>query len=206
MNRRFASIAVALAVALAGALAACGGLSAPPAHRYFVLEPAPSRLDPGTPQRDAVLLVAPTTAASFYDTQEIIFSRRAGERAYYQLSSWTEPPHRGLATALAARIARTGAFRGVVETGSSVRGGLVLRTHLVELYHDAAAAPGTVRIALSAELTDPAGRSLLAQRSFSAAVPAATYDAPGAVQAAGAALGTLLDEVAAWAAQAAGGR
>jgi ABC-type uncharacterized transport system auxiliary subunit len=199
VNRRRAG----LALLASGALAACGSLSAPPAHRYFVLEPAPSKLSSGALQRDAMLLVAPTTAASFYDTQEIVYSRRAGERAYYQLSSWTEPANRSLATVLAARIARTGAFRGVVETGSSVRGALLLRTHLVELYHDATATPGTARVTLTAELTDPTGRALVAQRSFSAAGPVATYDAPGAVRGFGEALGALLDEVAAWSAQAA---
>lgn len=201
MNRRQAG----LGLTLAGLLGGCGGLGSPPAHRYFVPETAPSRLAAGPLQRDAVLLVAPTTAASFYDTQEIVYSRRAGERAHYQLSSWTEPPNRGLAAQLVARIHLGGGFRGAVETGSGVRGNLLLRTHLVELYHDAVAAPGTARVALSAELSDPAGRSLLAQRTFSAAAPAATYDAPGAVQASGQALGQLLDEVAAWAAQSAAG-
>jgi ABC-type uncharacterized transport system auxiliary subunit len=203
MNRRRAG----LGLTLAGLLAGCGGLSAPPAHRYFVLESAPTRLAPGALQRDAMLLVAPTTASSFYDTQEIIYSRRSGERAYYQLSSWTEPPNRSLATLLTARLALGGAFRGAVETASSVRGSLLLRTHLVELYHDAVEAPGVARVTLTAELSDPAGRSLLAQRSFSASAPVATYDAAGAVQGFGQAFGQLLDEVAVWAAQAAvGGR
>jgi ABC-type uncharacterized transport system auxiliary subunit len=201
MNRRSAG----LGLTFAGLLAGCSGLSAPPAHRYFVLETAPTRLVPGALQRDAMLLVAPTTAASFYDSQEIIYSRRAGERAYYQLSSWTEPPNRSLGALLAARIALGGAFRGAVETTSGVRGSLLLRTHLVELYHDAAAMPGTARATLSAELSDPAGRSLVAQRSFSASVPVASYDAVGAVQGFGQALGQVLDEIAAWAAQAAAG-
>jgi len=201
MNRRRAG----LGLTLAGLLAGCGGLSAPPAHRYFVLESAPTRLAPGALQRDAMLLVAPTTASSFYDTQEIIYSRRSGERAYYQLSSWTEPPDRSLATLLTARLALGGAFRGAVETASSVRGSLLLRTHLVELYHDAVEAPGVARVTLTAELSDPAGRSLLAQRSFSASAPVATYDAAGAVQGFGQAFGQLLDEVAVWAAQAAVG-
>ena len=199
MNRRRAG----LGLTLAGLLAGCSGLGTGSAHRYFVLQTASSRLAPSPLQRDAILLVAPTTASSFYDTQEIIYSRGAGERAYYQLSSWTEPPNRGVAASLAARIARTGAFRGAVETGSGVRGGLMLRTHLVELYHDAAAPPGTARVALAAELIDPASRTLLAQRSFSAAVPVASYDAPGAVQGLGQALGALLDDVATWAGQAA---
>ena len=199
MNRR------RVGLALAALLAGCGGLSPPPAHRYFVLEMAPSRLVPGALQRDTILLVAPTTASSFYDTQEIIYSRRSGERAYYQLSSWTEPPNRSLATLLTARLALGGAFRGAVETASSVRGSLLLRTHLVELYHDAVEAPGVARVTLTAELSDPAGRSLLAQRSFSASAPVATYDAAGAVQGFGQAFGQLLDEVAVWAAQAAVG-
>ena len=146
MNRRSAG----LGLTFAGLLAGCSGLSAPPAQRYFVLETAPTRLAPGALQRDAMLLVAPTTAASFYDSQEIIYSRHPGERAYYQLSSWTEPPNRSLATLLAARLALGGAFRGAVEAGSGVRGSLMLRTHLVELYHDAVAAPGTARATLSA--------------------------------------------------------
>lgn len=199
MKRR----AAGLGLALAGLLAGCGGLGTPPAHRYFVLDVAPTRLAAGALQRDAMLLVASTTASSFYDTQEIIYSRRSGERAYYQLSSWTEPPNRSVATLLAARIARTGAFRGAVETVSGVRGGLLLRTHLVELYHDAASPPGLARVMLTAELSDSAGRTLLAQRSFSGSVPVATYDAAGAVQGLGQALGPLLDEVASWAAQAA---
>ena len=201
MNRRRAGVGLTFA----GLLAGCSGLSAPPAHRYFVLESAPTRLAPGALQRDAMLLVAPTTASSFYDTQEIIYSRRSGERAYYQLSSWTEPPNRSLATLLTARLALGGAFRGAVETASSVRGSLLLRTHLVELYHDAVEAPGVARVTLTAELSDPAGRSLLAQRSFSASAPVATYDAAGAVQGFGQAFGQLLDEVAVWAAQAAVG-
>ena len=199
MNRRDAG----LGLAVVGLLAGCGGLSTPPAHRYFVLETAPTRLVPGALQRDAMLLVAPTTASSFYDSQEIIYSRRAGERAYYQLSSWTEPPNRSLATLLAGRLALGGAFRGAVETNSGVRGSVMLRTHLVELYHDAVATPGTARATLTAELSDPGGRSLLAQRSFSASVPVASYDAAGAVQGFGQALGQVLDEIAVWAAQAA---
>jgi len=197
VNRRGAGLA------LAALLAGCGGLGSAPAQRYFVLETAPSRLAPGALQRDAMLLVAPTTASSFYDTQEIIYSRRSGERAYYQLSGWTEPPNRALATPLAARLSAGGAFRGASANMSSVRGGLLLRTHLVELYHDAVSSPGTARATLNAELSDPAGRNLIGQRSFSVSVPVASYDAAGAVQGFGQALGQLLDEVAAWAAQAA---
>lgn len=199
MRRRDALLATALGLALAG----CAGLRAPPAHRYFVLEAAPSRIAAGMLQRDATLLVAPTTAASFYDTQEIVYSRRPGERAYYQLSSWTEPPNRRLASLLTDRIALGGAFRGVAEITSGVRGELLLRTHLDEIYHDAVSPPGSARVTLTAELSDPAGRNLVARRSFSASLPVSSYDAAGAVRGSGQVLGELLDEIAVWVAEAA---
>jgi hypothetical protein len=75
----------------------------------------------------------------------------------------------------------------------------LLRTHLVELYHDACSSPGTARATLNAELSDPAGRNLLGQRSFSVSVPVASYDAAGAVQGIRPGARPLLDEVAAWA-------
>ena len=201
MIRRRAGLGLALAALLAG----CGGLGSSAPRRYFVLEAAPTGLAPGPLRHDAVLLVAPTTAGSFYDSQDIVYSRRLGERAFYQLSSWTEPPHRSVASLLKARLAWGGAFRAVAESGSGVRGSLLLRTHLIELYHDAVDSPGAVRLVLRAELSDVAGRSLLGQRNFEATVPAPSYDAVGAVQAAGRGLGQLLDEVAAWTARTAAG-
>ena len=122
MNRRRAG----LGLTLAGLLGGCGGLGSSPAHRYFVPETAPSRLAPVPLQRDAILLVAPTSAASFYDTQEIIYSRRAGERAHYQLSSWTEPPNRVLAAQLVGRVrASAAAFAARWRPISGVRGNFV---------------------------------------------------------------------------------
>ena len=49
---------------------------------------------------------------------------------------------------------------------SAVRGELVLSTHLAELYHDAASQPGVVRITLSAELTDPMKRMIVARKTL----------------------------------------
>ncbi len=199
--RRIAATSAAALLAAAALLCGCSGLSAGTSQRYFVLEVAPSQVVAGAAmKREAILLVAPTTASSFYDTQELIFSRSAGQRAYYQFSSWTEPPNRGLAAQLAARLEQGGAFRAVAETTSSVRGSLLLRTHLLEIYHDATSVPGNARVGLAAELSDPAGRMLLARRTFVAAVPVRSHDAAGAVQGFDEALGTILDEVASWAA------
>ena len=183
---------------LACALGGCISSGPREVQRYYVLaDSRPLAAKAETP-RAATLLLAPTTASSFYDTQSIAYSRADGMRGYYQYHSWTEQPGRRIGELLAGRLERSGGFRTVASVTSTVRGDLVLSTHLAELYHDAAAAPGSVRVSLTAELTDPVRRLLLARRSFSASAPAASYDAPGAVQAFNQALGTLLDEVTAW--------
>lgn len=182
--------------ALACILAGCISSGPREAQRYYVLE------DPGNANpvaaRNATLLLAPAAASSFYDTQGIAYSRAPGTRAYYQYHSWTEPPGPRIGELLAARLERSGAFRAVASVTGTVRGDLLLSIYLAELYHDAASAPGSARVSLTAELTDPARRTLLARRSFSASAPAASYDAPGAVQAFNRALGALLDELTAW--------
>ena len=185
-------------LALGCVLTACISSGPRDVQRYYVLEDAKSSSTKTETERKATLLLAPTTVSGFYDTQGIAYSRAPGMRSYYQYHSWTEPPGRRIDALLASRLERSGAFRTVASVTSAVRGELVLNIYLAELYHDAAVDPGSGRVALTAELTDPAGRTLVARRSFSASAGAASYDAPGAVQALNQALGALLDELVAW--------
>ena len=194
MRSRATIFSLLLAASLGGCFSPGGERQA---QRYFVLEAA-SASAVRKAARATTLLVATTGAAGFYDSQGIVYSRAPGTRAYYQHSSWTERPSRRIHDLLVARLEQSGAFRTVAAAGSGLRGDLVLSTRLEELYHDAAQAPGTVRVALSAELTDPAQHSLVARRTFTGSAPAASYDAPGAVRAINEALGPLLDEVVAW--------
>ena len=185
-------------VALACVLTACIPSGPRDVQRYYVLEDSGRSNTKAETGRKATLLLAPATVSGFYDTQGIAYSRSSGMRAYYQYHSWTEPPGRRIDALLAARLERSGAFRTVASVTSAVRGELVLSASLGELYHDAAVAPGSGRVSLTAELTDPARRMLVARRSFAASASAASYDAPGAVQALNQALGSLLDELVAW--------
>jgi cholesterol transport system auxiliary component len=193
----------ALAVAaLAATLAGCGSTHAP--ERYYVLDaPPPAAHAQPASVAAATLMVAPTTAARFYDTQDIVYSRSPGTRAYYRLSHWTEPPSRRVAALLTERLRGSGAFGTVVAATDGVRATLLLRTHIDEIYHDAATSPGSVRITLSAMMSEPARRSIVDRRTFSASVPVATEDAAGAVQGFDRVLASLLDDVAGWAGDAA---
>ena len=193
MRRFFAATVLVVA---AGCLPSGGTREA---QRFYILEAPESKTPAAVVPRPATLVVPPTGTAGFYDTQDLVFSRAPGTRAYYQFNSWTERPGRAVHDLLVARLERSGAFKAVVATDRPVAGSLVLRTDLEEIYHDAVTLPGEARIVLVAELFDSSRNASLGRRSFSQAAPAASYDAQGAVQGFRLALGALLDEVVGWA-------
>ena len=163
-------------------LAGCAVVGERQPNRYFLLEPQPAAARP----QGAEIAPAPTTAASFYDTQEIVFSRSPGTRGYYQFSHWTERPQRVIHDELAARY-RPGDAR------------YILATHVVEMYHDAAAVPGASRITVTAQLIERAHRTPVARRTFTRGAPAPSDDAAGAVAGFNAAAGSVLDDIVEWA-------
>lgn len=187
-----------IAGVLMAALGGCASFGPQEAQRYYVLEAPPAGAKAAVTPRAATLLVAPTTVSGFYETQDIVYSRAPGMRAYYQLHTWAERPGRRLSELLVMRLERAGSFSTVATVLGGVRGQVILGTHLAEFYHDAATAPGSVKVVVTAELTDPVRRILLARRTFERSVPAPSYDAPGAVQAFNIAVTALLDDIAAW--------
>ena len=143
------------------------------------------------------LLVLDTTTTSFYDTDQLIFSRSAGTRGQYQLARWTERPGKRFASLMRARLDQQSVWR-VSAVGGYVSGDVLLDTELVEFYHDASRNPGHMRLELRAELVDLKKRSLLGRRVFAQNVPLATYDAAGAAMASNLAVSRALDDLGVW--------
>jgi len=181
-----------LVVLVALILAGCISASTVPPVQYYVLSdtggaPEARRAAAG----GAVLLVHPTTVSAFYDTQRLVFSRASGERAYYQFAAWTERPGRAFAELLSRRL-------GAPLTTAGVRGDVVLRTRLEELYHDASSTPGRVTLVVSAELVDASGHRVGDHQRFTRSVPTRAENAGAAVEAANRAITEVLDDIAAW--------
>lgn len=185
-------------LALPWLVAACIGSRAREVPHYHVLDLSGAPATEARARREATLLVAPTTAASFYDVQEMVYSPAPGARAYYQFNNWTEPPSRRIGALLLSRLETSGSFRTVAGATSGVRGAFLLSTHVAEIYHDATGRPGIARVTLVAELMDDERRELLARRTFSRSAPATSYDGAGAARGFGQAVRELLDEVVAW--------
>ncbi len=194
-----AFIPAALALLLGGCIN-IGDKSGGSAVVHYVLSD-PAAATSSAPDRAAdalpTLLVLDTTAPSFYDTEQLVFSRSAGTRGQYQFARWTERPGKRFADLMRARLDRQGAW-DVSDAGGYVRGDLLLDTELAEFYHDASSNPGQVRLVLRAELVDLKQRRLLGRRVFEEQVPVKRYDAGGAAEASNVAVGRALDELAAW--------
>jgi cholesterol transport system auxiliary component len=195
MRYRIAAALAAASLAAAGCTSLLGGET--PQPTFYVWQD----LGASAPVPQAVprtLLVAPTSTATFYDSQRIAFSRDAGTRGQYQFAAWTERPGRRFDVLLLERIERRNAFAQVASTTASVRGDLVLAVSLLDLYHDDVRPPGVARIRATAELTDRTNRALVARRTIVAEAAVAADHAEAAVGALNAALGRLLDELVPW--------
>lgn len=179
------------AVALLLAMGCVSTPNVPPVQYYVLGNGHESAAAQRASQKSRVLLVNPTTVSAFYDTQRLVYSRAEGQRAYYQFAAWTERPGRAFSELLSLRL-------GAPSTTSGVRGDLVLYTRLDELYHDAAKAPGAVRITVSAELVDASGRLVGERRRFTRSVPTGAENAAAAVEATNRAVSEVLDEIGAW--------
>jgi cholesterol transport system auxiliary component len=195
MRDRIAAALAAASLAAAGCTSLIGGDA--PQPTFYVWQDAGT----GAPAPQALartLLVAPTSTATFYDSQRIAFSREAGTRGQYQFAAWTERPGRRFDVLLLERLERRNAFAQVASTTASVRGDLVLAVTLLDLYHDDVKPPGVARIRATAELTDRANRVLVARRTLVVDAQLAADNAEAAVAALNAALGRLLDELVPW--------
>jgi ABC-type uncharacterized transport system auxiliary subunit len=173
-----------LVAALALLLVGCVAHRPADPERFFVLEPLPASIRYNGPP----VMVAPTGAATFYDTTQIVYSDSPGTRSRYRYGFWTEPPQVTLYAHLVSRL----------EGGGAGPARLLLETQVLELFHDAGAAPGVVRIRVAATLASLPGQAAVAQHIFSRTVTAPSFNAAGAAAAARMALAGVLDDIVAW--------
>lgn len=144
------------------------------------------------------LVVLDTTATSFYDNENLVYSRTPGTRSQYQYARWTERIGKRFSDLLRARLEAQSGFASVTVAGGQVRGDLLLDTELSEFYHEAETSPGGVRVLLRAELIDLKTRKLLSRKWFERRVPVTSYDAAGAALGFNQATSGVLDDLVAW--------
>lgn len=198
MKRRALAVIAASAL-LTGCVSVSVGSSDAPGLTYFVLADArPAAVAAPSPGATARLAIQTAGSEPLADSTAIVFSRRSGERALYQLASWTERPSRRLAQLAQQRLEARGKFAAVTQLGQPIATDWLLTLAIETLVHDVSTEPGRAQLALRAELIRRSDRSRVAQRVFSAAAPVAEAAAPAAVTAFGTATADVLDQLADW--------
>lgn len=208
-------LAAALSLVLAGGCETLKEVVSPAAHpNYYALAyaPAPTARDTVTPAPTGpratmaapTLIVSPPHAAAGFDSHRIMYVRRADQLEYFAYNEWIDTPARMLAPLLVAAVETSGAFRAVVQTPSPAAGELRLDTEVLRLQHEFLGTPSQVRFTLRAYIVENATRQVIASREFEAVAAAPSEDPRGGVQAANQAVRTVLAQVAAFCAQAAG--
>lgn len=184
-------------LACAGLLAACTGLQPQPAleQKTFLLEAGPAA-NPPHPIADLIIEVDMPRARAGYDSDQMAYTRRAGEIEYFTRSRWADTPAHMLAPALAQALEASGAFRTVVRAPSPVSGNLRLDTELIRLQQDFSVHPSRVDIAVRALLIGRSPAGVLASAQFEEVEPAPSNDPYGGVIAANRALSRLVGRIA----------
>lgn len=184
------------ALLLSGCLNLTGKNS--PAVVNYVLEDKTATTQTAAIPDPRTLLVLDTTTTGYYDNESLVFSGAPGTRAQYQYARWTERPGKRFSDLLRARLDAQSGFAHIAVAGGQVRGDLLLDTELTEFYHEAETSPGSVRVALRADLIDLKTRKLLSRKTFERRVPITRYDAAGAADGFNRASSAILDDVVVW--------
>ena len=198
-------VAAALSLTL---VCGCGliGPAVSPRSNFYSLADSRNSAMPSSPRAAVTaptLIVSPPHAAAGFDSQRIMYVRHADQLEYFAHNEWIDTPARMLAPRIVAAVESSGAFRAVVQTPSPAAGEMRLDTEILRLQHEFLSAPSRVRFTLRAYIVDSATRRVIAAREFEAAIPAASEDPYGGVVAANHAVQTVLENLAAFCAEAA---
>jgi len=202
MNRA-ARWAASLVASLACGCAALTPTSAPHPNRYSLEGAAAEAARVPAPGAAPTLVVSPPGAAAGFDSQRILYVRKAHTLEYFAHNEWVDTPARMLAPLIVAATARSGAFGAVVLTPSIASGELRLDTEVRRLQHEFLGNPSRVRFTLRATLLDTATREVVATREFEAVAAAPSEDPYGGVVAANQAVRSVLASLAEFCADAA---
>ena len=200
--------AAALLLTLAGGCDTLRPTATPPPSLYSldngrIESRAPGASPAPASQAAPTLIVNPPHAATGFDSQRIIYVRKAHQLEYFAHSEWVDTPARMIAPLIVAAIQNRGMFRAVVLTPSAAAGDLRLDTEIMRLQHDFGSQPSRVQFTLRAYIVDNATRRVLAWREFDETVAATSEDPYGGVVAANRALQAVLELLAGFCAEAA---
>jgi cholesterol transport system auxiliary component len=165
--------------------------------QYVLADAGPMPPRRATPVAES-LLIQVDTGDPLADTLSMAYARRAGERAVYQLATWTDRPSRRIPQLLQRRLEARGSFGAVAALGQPLHADWMLALAIDDIHHDVVAEPGRVLLTVRATLFDRRKRALAAQHSFSADVAVPEAKSSAAAAAMNRAVAQVLDALVPW--------
>jgi len=165
--------------------------------QYVLVDAGPMPTRRATPVAES-LLVQTDVGDPIADSLSIAYARRTGERALYQLATWSDRPARRIPQLLQRRIEASGSFAAVAALGQPLNSDWLLALAVDDIHHDVATEPGRARLALRASLFDRRKRTLIAQRTFVADVAASEAKSAAAAAAMSKAVAQAFDVLLPW--------
>ena len=182
----------ALALALAAALAGCGGGATP---TTFDLS-APSGFGKVGGSR-AVMIVAEPTAVQALDSDRVIVKDSSGALSFLGGAQWADRIPALVQARLIQTFENASRIGSVSAPGQRITPDVQLNTNIRSFNIDAAS--GTAVVEITARIVGDRTGQIQRARLFSARVPAGAVDAPGATRALDRALSQVLIEIVRWA-------
>jgi cholesterol transport system auxiliary component len=169
-----------------------------PVHTYQLSVDGWSDEGLPVPLDGPVLLVSLPQAEPGFETPRMVYVTRRFELEYYAANQWAESPARLFSPLLVQSAGRTGDWRAVVASPSSIRGDYRLDVAGFAVQQEFLQQPSRVRLTLRSQLVDLKESRVVSTKTFEAVAPAPSEDAYGGVLAANQATAMMLTQVTSW--------
>lgn len=196
MGGRFASVAIAGTLALAGC--ALPDLGSGPPPDLYVLSPKSTFADDIPTVKWQLVVEEPSTAKGI-DTDRIAIAPSALEVKYFGGARWADRAPRMLQQLFIQSFENTKKIVSVGRQSIGLRSDFVMKTELREFQAEKTPEGGTVvRVRVNVKLVRPALGQIVASESFESVKPAASENVPDIVQSFDDAVGAVLKRAVTW--------
>ncbi len=134
-------------------------------------------------------------AAAGYDSQHIIYIRKAHKLEYFAHNEWIDTPAHMLAPLIMIAIENSSAFNAVVLSPTNIVADVRLDTEIVRLQQEFDSQPSKVRFTLRVYIVNNITRKVIAWREFDETAIAKSEDPFGGVMAANEAVQAVLEKL-----------
>lgn len=133
--------------------------------KQYVINGISSKRLVNSPSRDAIY-VSPVSASAGYETNDMIYSRRALEVSAFVNNEWIAPPAKMLRPVIISSLQNTGYFKAVLNSGAGSEPRFKLNVSVLTFSQNFIQNPSQVNLTLKADLIDIKRSKVIASKRF----------------------------------------